>query len=532
MKAINVQSVPLLSSLISALLCVWSVQAQTQTQSQTQPQATSPAKPSDSTIPAHYNTPIPAEIMTPDKVETRLGVLSFQDGVPDSQTSQKVYDFLDISRAAEVFLQAIPMASLEALRIGHAKLGISQSHQVLLFDKLMDSDPLFLTGNTDTVYASAFLDLERDGPTVIEIPPGMGPTTVNDAFFRFVTDLGIVGPDKGKGGKYLILPPDYKGDVPDGYFVSQSTSYTNWFIARGFLVDGKPEAATTAFKQHLKIYPLAKQDSPPAMTFVSGSGKAFNTIHANDVHFYTELKPVLDKEPIAFIAPELRGLMATIGLQKGQPFDPDARLLAHLKEGVAIGNAAARSFFFHPRDEAIYRYPGRLWKKAFIGGDYRWLINDGDGGLNLDARSYFFYIATVNTPAMALKLVGKGSKYALLDQSKEGKALDGGQHYKLTLPANVPAKNFWSIVVYDPQTRSELQTGQPFPSKNNMRDALSMNEDGSVDLYFGPTAPSGKEANWIQTVPGKGWFTILRLYGPLEAWYDDSWQPGDMEPVK
>ncbi|MGF1725498.1 DUF1254 domain-containing protein [Photobacterium nomapromontoriensis] len=485
----------------------------------------------DNTVPKGYNTPIPSGILTPDSVETSLGTLSFNDGVPSKQSSQKVYDFLDTARAAEVFLLAIPMASLEALRLGHAKLGITQSNQVLLFNKLMDSNSLFLTGNTDTVYASAFLDLERDGPTVIEVPPEMGPTTVNDAYFRFVTDLGIVGPDKGKGGKYLILPPGYKGEIPKGYFVSQSTSYTNWFIARGFLKDGKPDAATVAFKQHLKIYPLAKQANPPKMAFTSGSGKVFNTIHANDVHFYDELKPVLDKEPIAFITPELRGMMASIGLMKGKPFQPDERMLKHLIDGVAIGNAAARSFFFNPRQNDIYRYPGRLWKRAFIGGDYRWLIDDGEGGRNLDARSYFFYIATVNTPAMALKMVGKGSKYALVDQSKDGRALDGSQQYKLTLPANVPAKNFWSIVVYDPQTRSELQTSQPFPSKNNTRDKLLMNADGSVDLYFGPKAPEGKEANWIQTVPGKGWFTILRLYGPLEAWYDDSWQPGDIEPV-
>ncbi|EEX94169.1 hypothetical protein VIA_001327 [Vibrio orientalis CIP 102891 = ATCC 33934] len=174
-----------------------------------------------------YNTDIPESIMTPDHVETSIGSLQFKDGVPTDETSQKIYDNLDTIRATEVFLNAIPMASLEAIRLGHAEMGITQSNQVMLFDNLMDSNPLFLTGNTDTVYASAFLDLERDGPTVIEVPPGMGPTTVNDAFFRFVTDLGVVGPDKGKGGKYLILPPGYEGEVPKGYFVSQSTSYTN-----------------------------------------------------------------------------------------------------------------------------------------------------------------------------------------------------------------------------------------------------------------------------------------------------------------
>ncbi|KLV06953.1 hypothetical protein ABT56_07310 [Photobacterium aquae] len=479
-----------------------------------------------------YNTEIPASIMTPDKVETHLGVLHFKDGVPSQQTMERLYDNLDTMRATEVFLNAIPMASLEALRIGHQKMGVKQSHQVMLFDNLMDSNPLFLTGNTDTVYASAFLDLEKDGPTVVEIPPGMGPTTVNDAFFRFVTDMGVVGPDRGKGGKYLILPPNYEGDIPEGYHVSRSTSYVNWFIARGFLKDGKTDAAVDAYHSGLKIYPLAKKGNPPKMTFVSGSGKSFNTIHANDEHFYDEIKVVIDKEPVEFIDPELRGLIATIGIQKGKPFEPDDRMQKILKEGAAIGNATARALMFNPRTDNAYIWDDRNWKTAFIGKDYQWLIDGGNGGRNLDARTYFFYMATVNTPAMALKMVGKGSQYAIVDKTGEGEFFEGSKNYRLTIPANVPAKNFWSVVVYDTQTRSELQTSQPFPSKNDQRDKMIENPDGSVDLYFGPTAPDGKDANWIQTVPEKGWFAILRMYGPLEHWYDGSWKPSDITEVK
>ncbi|EAS42973.1 DUF1254 domain-containing protein [Photobacterium profundum] len=480
----------------------------------------------------NYNTDIPTNIMTNQIVETSIGQLKFDDGMPSIETSQKIYDNLDTIRATEVFLNAIPMASIEALRVGHVSLGATMSNQVVVFDRLMDSNPLFLTGNTDTVYASAFLDLERDGPTVIEVPAGMGPTTVNDAFFRFVTDLGIVGPDKGKGGKYLILPPDYQGEVPEGYFVSRSTSYVNWFIARGFLKDGKTDAAVKAYKEKLKIYPLAQVNEQPPMTFISGSGKEFNTIHANDEHFYDELKTVLDKEPISFLDPEIRGMMSSIGIQKGKSFNPDERMQKLLRDGVAIGNATARTLIFQPRDNTAYIYSDRRWKTAFIGKDYQWLKDEGEGGRNLDARTYFFYMATVNTPAMALKMIGKGSQYALLDKSKDGQYLNGGKNYKVNIPANVPAKNFWSVVAYDPQTRSELQTQQALPSKNNQRDKLIENADGSVDLFFGPNAPKGKEANWIQTVPNKGWFTILRLYGPLEAWYDKTWKPGDIELVE
>ncbi len=366
---------------------------------------------------------------------------------------------------------------------------------------------------------------------------------MNDAYFRFVTDMGFPGPDKGQGGKYLILPPDYQGDLDpplggaaaevDGetYFVSKSTSYVNWLILRGFLVDGKPDTATNMFKSGVKIYPLSQKDNPPEMTFVSGSRKFFNTIHANNYEFYEELHSVVDREPVSMLDPELRGLFAAIGIEKGKPFAPDARMQELLTEAVAIGNATARAIVFRPRLDDFYLYPDSAWGTAFVGGDYQWLRDGGTGGRYLDARTLFFYQATVNTPAMVLKMVGKGSQYAYAAADSDGAYLDGSKTYKLTIPADAPAKDFWSVVVYDPQTRSELQTGQTFPSKNNKRDALAVNADGSVDLYFAPEAPAGKESNWIQTVEGKGWYTILRLYGPLQPWFDKTWRPGEITRV-
>jgi hypothetical protein len=396
----------------------------------------------------------------------------------------------------------------------------------------MDSNPLFLTGNTDTVYCFAFLDLEKDGPTVIEIPPGSGPGTVNDSFFRFVIDMGIPGPDAGRGGKYLIVPESYKGEVPSGYLVAKSPTYVNAVILRGFLVDGKTDAATKMFKEGVKIYPLAKAGSAPAMEFVSGSKKIFNTVHASTFDFYVEVDHFIQKEPIDSLDPELRGQAASIGIRKGKPFAPDERMKKTLTEAVAVGNATARAITFRNRDPRAPLYDNSQWKVAFIGGDYRWLDGDGMGGRNLDARTLFFYAATVNTPAMAAKMVGKGSQYAFINADKDAKYLDGAKTYRLNIPANVPAKDFWSIVLYDPQTRSELQTSQPFPSKNNKRDELVVNADGSVDLYFGPKAPQGKEKNWTQTVAGKGWFALLRIYGPLEPWFDKTWQPGEIELVQ
>lgn len=477
-----------------------------------------------------YTTPIPAKIMTPDRVETRLGTLEFDDGRPSPDTVDRLHDFTDLMRGVQVFLDCIPAASLEAMRSGLVDNGVEACHQVLVADELMDSTPLFLTGNTDTVYAAGLLDLDRDGPTVVEIPPGCGPGTVNDAWFRFVVNMGAPGPDRGRGGRYLIVHEEHDGELPEGYFVARSPSFVNWLILRGFLVDGRPDAATEMFRTGLRIYPLALRDAPPEMQLSTLSGVPMNTIHANDIEFYDEIARVIDREPVGLIDPETRGVLASIGIRKGRPFDPDDRLRATLTEAVAIGNGAARATAMAPRVPEAMIYEDRRWQTGFIGDDYRWLGGDPLGGRDHDARTMFFYFATVNTPAMALKMVGVRSQYAIAFRDAAGEYLDGDGTYSLTLPAGVPAKDFWSVVVYDPQTRSELQTGQPFPSRNDQRDDLTVGPDGGVVLTFAPELPDGvAESNWIQTVPGKGWFAILRLYGPLEAWFDQTWRPGDIE---
>jgi hypothetical protein len=494
-------------------------------------------KPGENPTPG-FNNRIPDSIMTPDKVETRIGALNFIDGIPTAETSRKVYDHLDFIRGVEVFLNFVPAASIEAIRLGNAGMGAKHSNQAVIFDQLLDSTPLLLTGNTDTVYCLATLDLEVDGPTVIEIPPGTGPGTVDDAFFRFVVDVGIPGPDQGKGGKYLIVPASYTGELPkdkkDGgdYYIARSPSFINVLVLRGFLVDGKPDAASKLFREGLKIYSLAKANSRPKMEFFNVSKIPYNTIHANNFEFYKEIDHVIQKEPLDLVDPELRGLAASIGLRKGQKFAPDARMTKTLTDAVAVGNATARAIGFNNRDPRSDIFDNRKWKSGFIGSDYRWIDVDGVSGRNLDARTNFYYLATVNTPAMAVKLPGRGSQYAMAYTDGAGNAFSGAKNYKLNVPGNVPAKDFWSLVVYDPQTRSELQTSQPFPSKNNRRDKLVTNADGSVDLYFGPKAPAGKDANWVATVPNKGWFAIFRLYGPLEPWFERTWRPGDFEEVK
>ena len=484
-------------------------------------------------VPKGYTTPVPEEIFTPDQVNTSVGTFRFFDGMPDQATVKASFDNLKFIRAYETFLTLMPAASIEMLRQGHAAQGVNDHTKVMLMAPLT-SNPLFLTGNTDTVYGSTFFNLKDTGPLVIEIPAGLGPGTINDAFFRFVADTGAPGPDCGKGGKYLILGPDDAEPAgTEGYFVFRSPSYSNWLILRAFLDDqGLPDQAIANYEEGLRLYPFSQKDNPPAMTFIQGGDEIFNTVHANNFHFFEELNTVIQREPISLLDPELRGLASAIGLEKGEPFKPSAEDRQILEEAVQVGVAYVRSDMGKPRNPDVYFYEDKQWFTPFGGGSHEWLVDGGRGGRNLDARNNFFWGYTVNTPAMVLKMVGVGSQYGVVATDANGAYLDGSKTYKFTVDANVPAKDFWSMVVYDPQTRSELQSGQPLPSKNSKRNRdMVVNADGSIDLYFGPTAPEGQEANWIQTIPGKGWFAVFRLYGPLQPWFDMTWQLNDIQPL-
>ena len=474
-------------------------------------------------------------IHTPDMVETSIGTLKFLDGAPYPETAQKVYDHLDTMRGVDAFLKGMPGASLHGLIKGPHSLGAVQCQQVMITDKLMDSKPLFLTANTSTLYVTPILDLKRDGATVLEVPAGM-LGAFNDAWFRYMQDVGPAGPDKGKGGKYLVLPPGYEGDVPDGYFVVPSKTYNVWVFMRASIAKGVDVAAKNV-KDNLKIYPLSKKDNPPQMEFISGSGKSFNTIHSNDFSFYEHLNEIIQKEPLGMLDSETRGLFASIGIEKGKPFAPDERMKTILTDAVAIANATARSIVWHPRTdgtmEGIRIYPDTdsAWIMAWV--DKNVFFNGKDGHtMNSDARVMFHYPYTAVTPAMAVSRAGVGSDYGMAFVDSNKQPLDGSKTYKLHIPANPPAKDFWAVTLYDNQTRSQLQTSQPFPTVGSQTEGFKKNPDGSYDIYFAPQAPKGYENNWLQTIPGKGWFVGLRMYGPLEPWIAKTWRPGEIELVK
>jgi len=470
-------------------------------------------------------TDIPRSITAPNSVDTRIGTLKFFDGFPDKATVEKVYDNLDFQRGVQAYLTALPAVSIEGGRKGISGFG-PDNQTVLIAEQLLDSKSLFLTANTTTPYTVVYLNT-KDGPLVLEVPPAvLGP--LDDAWFRWVIDVGFTGPDKGKGGKYLLLPPGYTGNVPEGYFVARTRTFGNLLFYRTFLKDGDPKPGVDSVKKSMRVYRLDQASNPPPMKFVNISGVAFNTIGPGDYSAFEYVNRTIQDEPTDAMDPDTLGLFAAIGIEKGKPFNPDARMKKILVEAAAVGDATARTLTYQNRIKEAYFYPNSAWVTPFIGGSYKFEQN---GVLNLDAKNMFFFYATGVTPAMTEKMVGEGSQYAGAFVDAKGDPLDGGKTYKIHMPPNIPIKNFWSFTVYDNQTRSMLQTDQQFPAVGSLTKGLLVNADGSVDVYFGPKAPVGKENNWVQTIPGKGWSTLLRLYSPLEPWFNKTWRPGEIEPM-
>ena len=514
---------------------------------------------------AQSNAGIPPSLVTPDKVETRIGTLDFKDGAPSKDTLAKVYDNVDFIHAYEAFVNTMQGVNAEAIKKGFADIGV-KDNEILIFSELMDARSLFLTANADTVYFVGGLDLSK-GPMVLETPPGaLG--TLDDAWWRWVIDFGMPGPDRGEGGKYLVLPPGYDGPVPaGGFFVCRSRTSRVLVLGRMFMEKDDPKPTVALIKAKTKIYPyeaggvgtsiaefltgetrLGRVTPPPSLIFHEGSGKVMNTIPPNDFSYFEMLNEVVQREPATALDPELMGPLAAIGIIKGKPFAPDARMKKILTEALAVANATSRSLFMNPRDPSWYYYPDSAWMNfLFVSGSefetpIPMVTREGvkpfppTGYRTLDARTAFFYGVTGITPAMAMRLPGIGSQYlfALVDANKQ--YFDGAKTYKVTLPKGIPEAKFWSFTLYDNMTRSMLDTPQRYPragSQNYPSPAAEASADGSTTIYFSPAQPDGvKRGNWIQTDPKKGWFTILRLYSPLEPFFAKTWRPSEVELVK
>ena len=300
-----------------------------------------------------YETPIPPGIATPDKVETRLGTLNFFDGFPDNASTQKLYDNLDFQRAVQAYLLALPAVNQAGNRNAILTMGPANT-TVPIWERLVDSRTIELTANDNTPYTWFWIDL-RKGPLVIEVPPKV-LGLVNDMWYRWVIDLGVVGPDKGKGGKYLFLPPGYKKTPPKGYVVVRPQTFSNLLIWRSFLVDGNPKPGVDLVKKFTKIYPLGQRRNKTALTFVDMSGKPFNMVNPSDYRYWELLNQIVQEEPSDSLDQIRLGYYASIGIQKGKPFAPDERMKKILTEAAAVGDASARAIAFHMRDKEDYYY--------------------------------------------------------------------------------------------------------------------------------------------------------------------------------
>lgn len=466
----------------------------------------------------------------PEKIKTRFGTLDFHDGYPTEKTVRKVYDELDLQRATQLYLDMYPALSAHGLITGWVRdYGMSDPSDIFVTANRLDSSALILTGNTESLYSFFVLDLKANGPTVIEVPPGvMGP--IDDHNFLFLADVGPTGQDQGKGGKYLILPPGYDGDVPDGYFIVHSPTYLGFsFLRANADVVGYGDKVLAFYRQNAKIYPL--KTGPRAPRVKNVTGVPTNTLVPEDADAFKWMHEIINYEPADTFGKEKLGRLASLGIEKGEPFQPDARMQGIFAQAAEEGVAMSRVIAFNNRDKNARVYPNRQWESPYVTNNSTFYQNDY---INLEARTTFHFTADGITPAMAAQMPeGKGSRYQTTYKDKDGKFLDGNRTYKVNMPPKVPVALFWAVTVYDPWTRCEIQS-QPYPSISSQQTPPPQtNDDGSVDIYFSTGKPEGVAAqNWIKTLPDQGFFVYIRYYGPLNAFNDHKWIPNDVELVK
>lgn len=474
-----------------------------------------------------------------------LANLPFAEGRPTPETARALQDELLFQRATQVYLWAMPLLNTLGMKEGSEKL-FGQGYNILpVWKERLDARTLITTPNSDVLYAMGYVDLGRDGPLVFEAPPRMQgilldvwqrPIPVDGG--RFCGDVGLAGPDAGAGGKFLLLPPGYAGEAPPGYFVYRSGTNTVFVFLRALYQDPKDLTPVAALLEQSKLYPLGGEATARPMRFPDASGVAVDMLPRRDASAFDQLKRLVDSEGSSLAAPDWLGLLAAIGIVKGEPFAPDARTREILDQAARTAYAMSRVVGFKESvgGRSLIVYPDRRWLSPMAGGgsiDLSGLVKTGaddagSGYFDLDLRLWYFTNYYSVSPGMLSTIPGQGAQYLVAFTDKDGAPLSGGGSYRLTLPADVPAANFWSVTLYEAENGSGLANGQPFPSLGS-RDQPAQRADGGTDLWFGPRPPQGASGNWIATVPGKGYFAVLRLYGPTEAALDRTWKPGDIE---
>ena len=480
-----------------------------------------------------------------------LSNLLFANDYPTADTAQRLIDELLFERGVQSYLWALPAINMWAMKQGsEARFGAG--YNVLpVWKQRVNAKTLVTTPNSDVIYAMGYVDLGKDGPLVIDVPPKLqgilddfwqrpviGPTIDGHAF---AGDVGFAGPDKGEGGKYLLLPPGYKGTVPDaGYFVYRPRTNNVFVFWRAFFTDPTKLAEPVELIERTRIYPLGNEGSAKPMQFPDASNVPVNMLFPSDGSYFEMLSRFVDSEVVEPDQLGWLGMLAGIGIIKGQPFAPDEHTKAILDSAAktAFKTSKVLAFDVFPANAEKRIYEDRQWCTPFLGlysnngpdidMDFVWRSG---AFLDLDARINYFTLAYSVSPGMRSKVLGQGAAYLGGFRDSDGRLYEGSNTYRLHLPAGVPVANFWSLTLYDALTSSELDNGQPFPSLGSHNQPVE-NPDGSFDLYLGPTAPPGKEKNWLRTVPDKGYFVILRLYGPTEPFLDQTWRPDDIEEMR
>ena len=476
-----------------------------------------------------------------------LAELPFVENWPTDDTADALLEELLFQRAVQAYLWALPAMNCVAMEEGSARTFGAGYNVMPIWRQRLTPATLVTTPNSDVVYAMAFLDLAVDGAMVIEVAPGLqgilddfwqrpltGPLTDSQLGVptpdgsRWCGDVGLVGPDEGKGGTYIVLPPDYEGVEPEGGFVFRSRTYGVFVFWRAFFQDPDDLSAPVAAMEATRIYPLGQKEQARPMEFPEGSGVPTDLLFHRDIRYFEMLARFIEREYVDPTEMDMRGMLASLGIAKGVAFRPDEQMRALLDRAALTAFNMSKAIVSH----GTMRLPGGLvWQdrqyiNAFMGGDPFFLA---DTFLNLDNRVAYFTDAYSVSPAMAMNFVGMGAKYPVALRDADGDLLLGAQTYKLHLPPNVPAKLFWSVTTYDAEHASGLDSGMPLPSINAM-DRPQQEGDGSTDIYFGPEKPAGA-ANWLKTIPGRGYFVIIRLYGPDQPYFDQTWRPDDIVKV-
>jgi len=463
---------------------------------------------------------------------------------PTEASAAALMDELFFQRASQIYLWAMPLINTMGMKTGSEKAFGAGYHVLPIWKKRLSAKTLVTTPNSDVIYAMSYVDLSG-GPLVFDAPPKLqgilldfwqrpiqGPIIRGQ---NYMGDVGFFGPDGGKGGKFLLILPGYQGPIPEGYFPYRSLTNNVFIFLRGFYQDPADLSPGVKTLEGTRVYPLGKEKEAKAMIYPDASGISVNMLPAKDASAFDQLKQLVDSEPASLANPDWMGMLAAIGIEKGKPFNPDAKTRRILDAAAASAYQMSRVLGTKSEINGVsYKvYPDRQWLNPMASGnpfDMAW-NRPTDGILALDSRTNFFTNYYSWSPGMVSQIPGKGANYMVANFDSKGVPLSGSKNYKVTLPANIPAANFWSITLYDAEHSSGLDNGQPFPSLGS-RDKPAVNAKGSIDLYFGAKAPAGKEKNWLATVPDRGFFAIIRLYSPTEGAFDGSWKPSDFEEIK